>query len=320
MQNVLITTEGSKAISCIRGLAMLSIVVCHLLQTYDNDWAWVFNVGVQVFLVLSGFLYGHKEIHDWKGWFVKRLFKIYIPYLLFLFAYLFLFLVFRKGTLSVMQAFSYIVDIQGFKILGGGKIPGLGHTWFLTAIAVCYAVTPLLQKLRRHADVVLPVIIMSAVVEYCYVRFHLFYFSWIFLYAVGYYYPVAGRKLRLCVLLLFGLSFAYALSGIDGQIVRDTGDVLNRVLHECFGFLSVLAGVPLLGACLAGKHIGIMRLLDEYSYEIYLVHVFAMRSPFSLLDDHYASIFLVVASTVLGAYVLKRSSAFASERLKKMFA
>lgn len=125
MQNVLITTEGSKAISCIRGLAMLSIVVCHLLQTYDNDWAWVFNVGVQVFLVLSGFLYGHKEIHDWKGWFVKRLFKIYIPYLLFLFAYLFLFLVFRKGTLSVMQAFSYIVDIQGFKILGGVKYQAL---------------------------------------------------------------------------------------------------------------------------------------------------------------------------------------------------
>ena len=38
---------------------MVSIVTCHFMQSLGNHWAWVFNIGVQVFLLMSGFLYGY---------------------------------------------------------------------------------------------------------------------------------------------------------------------------------------------------------------------------------------------------------------------
>ena len=42
-------------ISVIRILAMLSIVVCHIFQAQNNQIAFWLNVGVQVFLFMSGY-------------------------------------------------------------------------------------------------------------------------------------------------------------------------------------------------------------------------------------------------------------------------
>lgn len=52
----------SGAISIMRILAMFSIIVCHLLQAYNNRYCWLFNIGVWVFLAISGYLYGCKVI------------------------------------------------------------------------------------------------------------------------------------------------------------------------------------------------------------------------------------------------------------------
>lgn len=47
------------SISFTRLIAVLLIIGCHLLQhVFVSNWAWVFNVGVQIFLVVSGYLYG----------------------------------------------------------------------------------------------------------------------------------------------------------------------------------------------------------------------------------------------------------------------
>lgn len=77
--NIPISKVESNAISIVRVLAMLAIVLCHFLQAYDNKWAWVLNAGVQVFLVLSGYLYGHKEVGNWRKWFISRFVKLYVP-------------------------------------------------------------------------------------------------------------------------------------------------------------------------------------------------------------------------------------------------
>ena len=44
-------------ISFCRYIAMNFIVACHVLQYYDNEQAWWFNCGVQIFICISGFLY-----------------------------------------------------------------------------------------------------------------------------------------------------------------------------------------------------------------------------------------------------------------------
>lgn len=77
--NSLISEYESNAIRIIRTLAMLSIVTCHFLQAYANNLCWTFNIGVQIFFVLSGYLYGHKDVDNWPRWFINRFIKIFIP-------------------------------------------------------------------------------------------------------------------------------------------------------------------------------------------------------------------------------------------------
>ena len=60
---------------------MLSIILCHILQYFDNELAWWFNVGVQVFLFMSGFLYGKRATPSDDLKFIKKQFrKILIDY------------------------------------------------------------------------------------------------------------------------------------------------------------------------------------------------------------------------------------------------
>ena len=80
----MLTDSESKAVVFIRSFSMLAIVACHIFQVYHNQWAFVLNIGVQVFLVLSGFLYGHKQIDNWKDWCLARIRRLYIPMFVFL--------------------------------------------------------------------------------------------------------------------------------------------------------------------------------------------------------------------------------------------
>lgn len=91
----------SGAISIMRILAMFSIIVCHLLQAYNNRYCWLFNIGVWVFLAISGYLYGCKVIEDWGHWFKTRFKKLYIPYILFLLACIPFYYIFVPEKISV---------------------------------------------------------------------------------------------------------------------------------------------------------------------------------------------------------------------------
>lgn len=106
-----ISKEKSSAISLVRILATASIVVCHYLQAYHDKWAWVLNVGVQVFLVLSGYLYGHKNVAHWGKWFFNRFVKLYVP--LYIFSTIVLLLIKYYTTIPV--------GIINFIKTGGGR-------------------------------------------------------------------------------------------------------------------------------------------------------------------------------------------------------
>ena len=47
-------------ISLIRFISTIMIVSCHFLQYFNLELAWWLNVGVQIFFIMSGFLYGNK--------------------------------------------------------------------------------------------------------------------------------------------------------------------------------------------------------------------------------------------------------------------
>lgn len=61
---------------------MLMIILCHIFQFYNCILAWWFNVGVQIFLCVSGFLYGGKNIDNVTQFYTNRIKKILVPYYL----------------------------------------------------------------------------------------------------------------------------------------------------------------------------------------------------------------------------------------------
>ena len=72
--------ERNYKISIIRILSMISIVLCHIFQAQKMTFAFWLNVGVQVFLFMSGFLYGKKNIENTWSWIKRQFSKILIPY------------------------------------------------------------------------------------------------------------------------------------------------------------------------------------------------------------------------------------------------
>ncbi|MBR5808802.1 MAG: acyltransferase family protein, partial [Clostridia bacterium] len=128
----------NSTISLIRCIAMVFIVTCHFFQFYGNELAWWFNVGVQMFFCVSGFLYGNKEIDDSIGFVLKNFKKILIPYFTFLFPCIILYFVFAKEYISVFSALKAVAC--------SGVIKGIGHLWFISYILFCYIITPFLYN------------------------------------------------------------------------------------------------------------------------------------------------------------------------------
>lgn len=113
-----LTHSESVAISYLRVLSVTAIVACHFLQYLDSRWAWVLNLGVQVFFFISGYLYGHKLVTDWPAWFSRRIRKIYVPFIIVVFAFTpLLFMADGNVSLIVKSIVAYITDTQWF---GGG--------------------------------------------------------------------------------------------------------------------------------------------------------------------------------------------------------
>ena len=191
-----ITVSERNAISVVRSCAMLMIVLCHLLQAYGNNWAWLFNAGVQVFFVLSGYLYGHKYIADWRKWFGARIRKLYIPVALFSVVMLTVMRFVCSEPVKLLNYVSYLLDIQAFR----GGYSGLSHLWFMTAIAVCYATTPLLQRFKKYAPCLLLILLAANALIYMMLKKDIACFTWISLYSAGYCYARLGRfrKYALC--------------------------------------------------------------------------------------------------------------------------
>lgn len=132
-------TDKEDYISFLRFGAMCSIVLCHLLQFYGNALAWWFNVGVQIFLIISGFLYGRKEEIKAVSFIAKEFKKILLNYYVYLIVLLPFYVLVFHNPFSI-KAFLKL-------LLGVGDVPGLGHLWFVSTILFCYLITPALSKI-----------------------------------------------------------------------------------------------------------------------------------------------------------------------------
>ena len=301
-----IEKSESLAISYLRVLALLSILSCHFLQALENKWAWILNIGVQVFFFISGYLYGHKAVTDWKLFFKGRLLKVYFPFIVvssfFILAY-----IITDVKVSKTSILSYILNTQMFT----GKIKGLGHLWFVSAIAICYLTTPLLQVLQSRSSVLIWVLLVFSVYEITIMKHDVSLFMPIFLYAFGYFYANIKRNLKLLLVSVLAIISSVITYSITWQQLLNYDGTMNRIFHVYVGLtISIIIIGCLYKVLHIGKMYSIARLLDNYSYEIYLVHHPLILGPLSLMqmtNNRAFNVVIILVITSVCAYALKKT-------------
>ena len=135
------TSQAAKdaSLSFVRFIAMCFIVLCHILQYYGNALAWWFNVGVQMFLFLSGYLYGAKKQKNLLLFYKRCLIKILTDYYLYLLLYFALFTpllarICGESPVNMRSVLGLLTLTQ--------TASGIHHLWYIPYILLCYLIVP----------------------------------------------------------------------------------------------------------------------------------------------------------------------------------
>lgn len=135
----------------LRAAGMISILLCHFVQQSQNPYlnmsAQFFNIGVELFIILSGFLFGIRGggVTDAKAWYRKRLKRIFVPYEIFIVVLFAIHAVCGRNLLD-MDWVWLALGLQG-TVVG---VLGAEQTWFITPLLLSYAITPLLDRYITH--------------------------------------------------------------------------------------------------------------------------------------------------------------------------
>lgn len=286
-----ISTSESITIQIIRVTAMLSIVACHLFQAYGvYQFSSIFNVGVQVFIVISGLLYGHKTITSWSVWSIQRAIKLYVPMVLLLSGYLLCLYTVSLITIKDINwgggVIAHVLNLQGLRRVIGCEnlsINGMQHLWFMTAIMFSYLSTPLLQRFRFNAQTILTLISVIFIVLFVFLPMNIIWgLEWIVLYSLGYMFVNVNSesyKRKFISVLIFLTCVSVVL--LEDSSLKDNLDLKNRIFHDLLGLtipMSLIVVLPKLPL----KESKVLSFMDKHSFFIYLVHFPFMIGPISL--------------------------------------
>ena len=195
--------EKNYSISLIRLIATISIICCHSLEysaVILGEREWILRSignycanGVQVFLLLSGFLYGRRSMEFQSSIdriiFIKRNFwKILRDYWLYCFMVIipvYYFLHLEAVTVSSIVGVLVTAD----------TIWGVHHLWFIAYILLCYLITPFLYDIKKYLlttkiSYVLGVLSLLLLTEWLLLSFKSFFVpEWICCYMIGFFAP-----------------------------------------------------------------------------------------------------------------------------------
>lgn len=284
-------------VSLIRFVAFLMIIICHIFQYLEYELAWWFNVGVQIFLYISGYLYGQKNIKDDIEFYKKQIWKILLPYYIVIIPICLLYKLLKITDIS----WHMVVRV----LLCNATVSGGGHLWFIATILMCYFLCPFYLRYLNcrkrcgkvvYLGLVLYMLIMNEMLFTVFFKY--FKGAWINCFFLG----VCGGhnktnkiinssilNITVVSLTLFNLIQIY----IDYVKKVDLSHTNLKILYDKFcDYNHVFLGISIfyLLYFLFGKldyENKILQILcessDKLSYECYLVHQFFILGPLSLM-------------------------------------
>lgn len=287
--------KRNDGISLLRVLGMLAILLCHV-----SGWLGIavlgqlFASGVYVFLLISGYLYGRKDIPHPGAWFVSRLKRLLIPYYLFVIPVI-LFYIFFPGeqTITWWHCVVYLLCLQGLPfltdILSIPEIPSLGNIWFLTVILMCYGLTILVKCIeKRHPakkQVVIPLLVAAWLIPTLLQYFSLPYVSLFYFvtFFIGYYLSYFRARLDSTlhhilygwVLLILSVLFRLVGKGFLDERYDDLYSAVVVLSQIGMAIASLFIVCYLTEKLLTMQQLAqsrFWRFCDKYSYIIYITH------------------------------------------------
>ena len=311
------------SISFVRMLAMMFIVICHVMQYYDVELAWWFNIGVQIFLCISGYLYGRKRILDILVFYRKNFVKILIDYEIVVFAAVAATVLFTDTVITVEEIAEAVLTVS--------TIAGGAHLWFIPTILMCYLLTPLYERIFSRAEqshkLLVPAAVLLFVMNELVFRQMFSYFNaaWVNCYLIGF----ALRRFQQYRFWYTGSAWLLTLTGAVFISIQASVRYLQLITltdawrpfyypvcdygHVFLGVALFCSGRVLLRPfCNINLIQRILRLSDRYSYQIYLTHHFFILGPLSLMAltaNSYVNVVLILLLTVLTAVLLQKTSA-----------
>lgn len=306
-----------------RALGAILILLCHYTEQSSNIIlkmsAQLFNIGVPIFIILSGFLFGTREGgKDPLSWYVKRIKRIYIPYELFV-VILAIVTTIYGGNIFTKDWLLLILGAQGADV----GVLGAGQTWFISALLMCYLITPLIRRIvlkTQHCIknvllyslifMVIPMLLSFIPPAYVYTLF-----SPICWYALAYLLGHKFKNIRLTtkgtLTAFFIICFAFAVRLVvkvllDGSILYDRITVSYTKAIAAFCIFYIVAFLF--------KNRNANRLIlwiSKISFEIYLYHYMFTVGPlrlFGLTSSWVIDSVLVTTIVLLMSTVMNKCS------------
>ena len=309
----------------IRALGAVLILLCHYTEQSSNIilkiLAQFFNIGVPIFIVLSGFLFGVRE--GGKApvtWYIKRIKRIYIPYELFVII-LAIITIICGGNVFTKDWVLLILGLQGVDV----GVLGADQTWFITALLMCYLITPLIRlivlKIQNSIQNILlyslilmliPMLLSFIPPAYIYTLF-----SPICWYALAYLLGYKFKDIRLtkkrALTAFFIICFVFTVrlvvkALLDGSILYDriTVSYTKAIAAFCIFYI----------AAFLFKSRSANRLtlwISKISFEIYLYHYMFTVGPIRLfgltsswaIDSILITIIVLLISAIMNKFSIE---------------
>lgn len=286
---------------------MFLIIACHFAQAYGYAIAYLLNVGVQIFFLTSGFLYGKIEVTQPSEFYKKRLLRLYVPYILVVAVVLLIQGLIGAWQFNLRDVLIYVCNLQGFI---STSVAGLNHLWFLSVLMICYLLVPWLQRFMNYKPwLLVGAVVVASLVEFLLVQKMYPICAWIVLFIAGMVYgKYESSKMSLSVLIGAAVLMTGMLPFFCLEHLVDAGWAHISVWLHCGLAILIFALFYYLLSKLISENanLPILKQIDKISYEVYLVHHPLIMGPLALLTvTPYAglNIAIILIITTALAYV-----------------
>lgn len=314
-----------QSIVWLRAFSVILILLCHITQTHSNtlvvSTSQIFNVGVNIFVLISGFLFGLSGVRKpYLRWYGKRLKRIFIPYWLFLAGLAVITIVVGRGF-AWPEWLVYPFGLQGFLFY----LKNAEHTWFISAILLCYLVAPLIGWLARkvpgkYHGIVCAGLLIAPLLLLHTLNFAIYLAA--FLFSVAYILGQNWKKINItkgkAIIALAVVVVAFALRFVCKMLFDGTVYYSNLVASythyaAAFGILFIFAWL------FERKPWRWVRFINDVSFEIYLWHYLFLWPPLSTmkLTPWWAvNVVLAMVATFAVAWVMYRLAGWIEKLFK----